>query len=176
MCTYAMLMQNWNYWRLPTKGTMYFSKWISIRQNQQHGLCAQQGPTSLSTRPVWSVFAVCMKKHWGLSYPYSAQGRLWSDWADSDQSHCWAHKSFCWSCTLVSTWTCLGGCAVLLQLSWHLTGKHKKFSTLYAVIYRKNPNDLDTQTICCNHPKIWANSNTSKRCRWNCKQCRPRSV
>ena len=28
------------------------------------------------------VFAVRMKKHWVLSYPLSAQQRLWSDWAD----------------------------------------------------------------------------------------------
>ena len=32
---------------------------------------------------VWSVFAVCMKKPWVLSYPLSAQRRLWSDWADA---------------------------------------------------------------------------------------------
>ena len=35
---------------------------------------------SLSTRPVWSVFAVRMKKPWVFSYPLSAQQRLWSDW------------------------------------------------------------------------------------------------
>ena len=28
------------------------------------------------------AFAVCMKKAWVLSYPFSAQRRLWSDWAD----------------------------------------------------------------------------------------------
>ena len=36
---------------------------------------------SLGIRPVWSVFAVSMKKPWALSYPLSAQRRLWSDWA-----------------------------------------------------------------------------------------------
>ena len=36
---------------------------------------------SLGICPVWSVFfAVCMKKAWVLSYPLSAQRRLWSDW------------------------------------------------------------------------------------------------
>ena len=30
-----------------------------------------------------SVFAVRMKKAWILSYPLSAQRRLWSDWADA---------------------------------------------------------------------------------------------
>ena len=48
---------------------------------------------SLGIRPVWSVFAVRMKKAWVLSYPLSAQRRLWSDWADAqaDLSLRWAH-------------------------------------------------------------------------------------
>ena len=41
-------------------------------------------PISLGIHPVWSVFAVRMKKAWVLSYPLSAQRRLWSDWAHSD--------------------------------------------------------------------------------------------
>ena len=40
------------------------------------------------------VFAVSMKKAWVLSYPLSAQRRLWSDWADAqaDLSLRWAHS------------------------------------------------------------------------------------
>ena len=40
------------------------------------------------------VFAVRMEKAWVLSYPLSAQRRLWSDWADvhSDLSLRWAHS------------------------------------------------------------------------------------
>ena len=38
---------------------------------------------SLGIRPVWSVFAVRMKKPWVLSYQLSAQRRLWSDWTDA---------------------------------------------------------------------------------------------
>ena len=51
---------------------------------------------SLGIRPVWSVFAVCMKKAGVLSYPLSAQVRLWSNWADSqaDLSLCWVHTYF----------------------------------------------------------------------------------
>ena len=51
---------------------------------------------SLVIRPVWSVFAVCMKKAWVLSYPLSAQQRLWSDWVDAqaDLSLRWAHSHF----------------------------------------------------------------------------------
>ena len=40
-----------------------------------------------------SVFAVRMKKAWVLSYPLSAQRRLWSAW-EADQSLCWAHSHF----------------------------------------------------------------------------------
>ena len=42
------------------------------------------------------VFAVRMKKAWVLSYPLSAQRRLWSDWADAqaDLSLRWPHTHF----------------------------------------------------------------------------------
>ena len=33
--------------------------------------------------PVWSVFAVHIKEPWTLTYPLSAQRRLWSDWLDA---------------------------------------------------------------------------------------------
>ena len=51
---------------------------------------------SLGICPVWSVFAVRMKRAWVLSYPLSAQRRLWSDWVDAqaDLSLCWAHSHF----------------------------------------------------------------------------------
>ena len=42
------------------------------------------------------VFAVRMKKAWVLSYPLSAQRKLWSDWVDAqaDLSLRWAHSHF----------------------------------------------------------------------------------
>ena len=45
-------------------------------------------------------FTVLMKKSWVISYPWSAQWRLSSDWADAqaDLSLHWAHRSFCWFC------------------------------------------------------------------------------
>ena len=51
---------------------------------------------SLGIHPVWSVFAVRMKKACALSYPLSAQRRLWSDWADAqaDLSLRLAHSHF----------------------------------------------------------------------------------
>ena len=54
------------------------------------------------------VFTVHMKKAWILSYPLSAQRRLWSDWADAqaDLTLCWAHMPFCWFCHQVAhMWT-----------------------------------------------------------------------
>ena len=49
---------------------------------------------------LFRVFAVHRKKAWVLSFPVSAQRRLWSDWVDAqaDLSLCWAHMSFCWFC------------------------------------------------------------------------------
>ena len=46
------------------------------------------------------VFTVRMKKACVLSYPLSAQRRLWSDRVDAqaDLSLCWAHMPFCWFC------------------------------------------------------------------------------
>ena len=69
------------------------------------GICPVWSESSLSDQPghlpsLISVFAVCIKKAWVLSYPFSGQRRLWSDWADaqSDLSLRWAHRSFCWFC------------------------------------------------------------------------------
>ena len=55
---------------------------------------------SLGIRPVWSVFAVRMKKALVFSYPLSARPRLWSDWADAqaDLSLRWGHMPFCRFC------------------------------------------------------------------------------
>ena len=46
------------------------------------------------------VFAVHLKKACVLSYPLSAQRRLWSDWANAqaDLNLCWATVIFCWFC------------------------------------------------------------------------------
>ena len=59
------------------------------------------GPSEDSDQPghppsLISVFAVRMKKEWVLSYPLSAQRRLWSDWADAkaDLRLRWAHSHF----------------------------------------------------------------------------------
>ena len=57
--------------------------------------------TQISQMPrLISVFAVRMKKAWVLSYHFSAQWRLWSDWADAqaDLSLHWVHMPFSWFC------------------------------------------------------------------------------
>ena len=71
--------------------------WAATPQNQQKE-CA---PSKDSDQPghlpsLISILAVCMKKAWVLSYPLSAQWRLWSDWADAqaDLSLRWVHSHF----------------------------------------------------------------------------------
>ena len=59
-------------------------------------LCAQRRLRSSLMPRLIRVFAVRMKKPWVLSYPLSAQRRLWSDWADAqaDLNLRWAHTHF----------------------------------------------------------------------------------
>ena len=83
---------------------------------------------SLGIRPVWSVFAVRIKKAWVFSYPFSAQRRLWSDWADAqdDLSLRWAHSHFVGFVMLrLILWMC-DGCFVgdmdVLWMTWTVCG------------------------------------------------------
>ena len=71
--------------------------WAATWQNQQ----SEYAPSEDSDQPghppsLIRVFAVRMKKPWVLSYPLSAQRKLWSDWVDanSDLSLRWAHTHF----------------------------------------------------------------------------------
>ena len=71
--------------------------WVATWQNQQ----SECVPSEDSDQPrhlvsLIRVFAVRMKKAWVLSYPLSAQWRLWSDWANSqaDLSLHWGHTHF----------------------------------------------------------------------------------
>ena len=71
--------------------------WATTWQNQQSD-CAPNEDSDQPGHPpsLIRVFAVCMKKAWILSYPLSAQRRLWSDWSDAqaDLSLSWAHSHF----------------------------------------------------------------------------------
>ena len=69
---------------------------IEPRHDKTNKLSVRPAKTqiSLGIRQVWSVFAICMKKAWVLSYQLGAQRRLWSDWGDAkaDQSLRRAHS------------------------------------------------------------------------------------
>ena len=59
-------------------------KWAAIWQNQQNDCAPSEDSDQLVHSPnLIRVFTVRMKKAWVLSYPLSAQRRLWSDWAHS---------------------------------------------------------------------------------------------
>ena len=77
----------------PEKKKMWAATW----QNQQNE-CAPSEDSDQPGHPpsLIRVFAVRMMKAWVLSYPLSAQQRLWSDWADAqaDLSLRWAHSHF----------------------------------------------------------------------------------
>ena len=65
------------------------SIWAASWQNQQNGSAPSEDSDQPGHPPsLTRVFAVRMKKAWVLSYPLSAQRRLWSDWA----SLRWAHS------------------------------------------------------------------------------------
>ena len=76
---------------------MLYIIWSATWQNQQSD-CAPSEDSDQPGHPpsLIRVFIVCMKKAWILSYPLSAQQRLWSDWADAqaDLSLRWAHSHF----------------------------------------------------------------------------------
>ena len=84
-----------NHWTMKYKSLTY--KWAATWQNQQCG-CAPSEDSDQPGHPpsLIRVFAVRMKRAWVLSYPLSAQRRLWSDWADgqADLSLRWAHTHF----------------------------------------------------------------------------------
>ena len=70
------------------------------------------------------VFDVRKKKAWVLSYPLSAQRRLWSDWADaqSDLSLRWAHSHFVGFVTrrLIFGFKTTGTDFIHFETCWHL--------------------------------------------------------
>ena len=69
---------------------------------------------SLGIRPIWSVFAVRMKKAWILSYPLSTQRRLWSDWVDAQ-----ADVSLHWVQTHLLVLSCRGSISNFFCNCWN---------------------------------------------------------
>ena len=82
-----------------TNSSIHLLIWTTTWQNQQNEHAPSEDLDQPGHRPVWSVFAVRMKKPWVLSYPLSAQRRLirvggCPGWSESSLG---AH-SFCWFC------------------------------------------------------------------------------
>ena len=76
-------------------------KWISNDMSPNmtkptKWVCAQRKLRSAWASDLNRVFAVRIEKAWVLTYPLSAQQRLWSDWADAqaDLILRWAHTHF----------------------------------------------------------------------------------
>ena len=82
-----------------------FIIWAAAQQNNQMTCVLSKDTDQLRHLPsLIRVFAVCMKEHWVLGCPSSAQQILWSDWVDAqaDLSLRWVHRSFCWFCHAVA--------------------------------------------------------------------------
>ena len=108
--------------------------WAASWQNQQK-YCA---PSEDSVQPghppsLIRVFAIRMKKAWALSYPLSAQRRLWLDWADaqSELSLRWAHNHIVGFfmrrliCMYAATFLlCTDSLILFLHKGGHLTYSH----------------------------------------------------
>ena len=129
-------------------------------------MCQAKAQISLDISPVWSVFAVHMKKQWDPSYPLSAQQRLWL-----------------WMPRLI--WDFAGStCHVAGFITWRLNWYFLNFDDTDEALWlleqhkRKTLKNSDTWKKCCIHPKIriviviLLQSNGSKRCRQNDKQYR----
>ena len=75
---------------------MALNIWAASWQNQQSD-CAPSEDSDQPGHPpsLIRIFAVRTKKAWVLSYPLSAQRRLWSDWAEARLGGCtgWSESS-----------------------------------------------------------------------------------
>ena len=87
---------------------------LSLTKPTQWPVCPAKTPISLCIRPVWSESSL----FWVISYPLSAQRRLWSDWAEAlaDLSLRWAHMSICWFCRAAAL--IVSECFLLLWCRW----------------------------------------------------------
>ena len=84
------------------KGSSLYMLYKPHRDKTNKMVCAPSEDSDQPGHPhsLIRVFAVRLKTAWVLSYPLSAQRRLWSDWAYAlaDLSLRWAHMPFCWVC------------------------------------------------------------------------------
>ena len=97
-CPYVLNLYDWNtgakLWEVWHMGSNWCSPicfalrlvpQVSRLMTNQQNTCAPSKDSDQPGHPpsLISVFAVRMKKPWVLTYPLSAQRRLWSDWADA---------------------------------------------------------------------------------------------
>ena len=87
----------WHYFRVCNWQNKTKINWATTWQNQQNE-CAPSEDSDQPGHPpsLIRVFAFHIKNTWVLSYPLSAQPRLWSGWADgqADLSLRWARTHF----------------------------------------------------------------------------------
>ena len=119
-----------------------------------------------SDQPGLRVFAVRINKACVLSYPLSAQRRLWSDWADAQADlslHC-AHMLVCWFCHE----------AAQITMASTLSAKQATKSTvqlkILCHIYSKRPNldkilSLNTE-VPLGSTNNFICSTSNKRIKW----------
>ena len=133
------------------------------------GICEQFGqvdlsrsttkPTKWPVCPVWSVFAVRMKKCWVLIFLLSVQRRLDCMDAQADLSFCWAHLSFCWFCRgaahMKCSYYCLAGKHLLCSSSVH--SLNSVFNHLMTKSTKWPVHPAKTQISLGIHP-VWSES------------------
>ena len=123
---------------------LHMSIWAAWWQNQQCGCAPSEDSDQPGHPPSMNrVFAVRMKKPWVLSYPLSAQWRLWSHWADvqADLSLRWARSHFVGLVTRRLIYTCFNYTFKCDCTEWrHLCLWHDKssVSVLISCIFWKN--------------------------------------
>ena len=88
-----------------TLGTGFLATWLALYRNKlvscmRYKLaCAYKADSNLLH--IHTVWSVCLRNPWALSYPYSTYQTLWSDYADgqADLSLQWVYMptcTFCW--------------------------------------------------------------------------------
>ena len=92
------LKRGTSFWKPTRKWNMWICAiWATTWQNQQN----ERAPNKDTDQPghppsLIRVFAVRMKKPLVLSYPLSAQQRLWSDWVDARLIWVFAGRTLTW--------------------------------------------------------------------------------
>ena len=132
--------------------------WAASCQNQQNGMCAQR-----RLRPVWASAQSDQSLHcpheesWVLSYPLSAQRRLWSDWAMPWLIWVFAGRAVI---LLVLTWD--GSMIELLKSTWNqntdmrfTSGNMTTYFTKSALSQNIFSLCLDSNSACPHYLKIY---------------------